>query len=343
AEALEQAHQVDVVVFDKTGTLTLGKPSVTDVLPYNAATEQEVLQLAASVEQLSEHPVAAAIVERARSAGVALLHTDAFQAAPGLGVRATVDGVPVTVGSLNLVRQAGITLNGVTEAAARVLAEQGKTPMAVLRGETLVGLIAVADTLRPESAEAVQRLQGMGVEVAMLTGDTRATAEAIAKQVGITTVLAEVLPGQKAQEVQRLQGQGKRVAMVGDGINDAPALVQADVGIAIGTGTDVALEAADIALMRADVRGVADAIDLSKATIRTIRQNLGWAFGYNVALIPVAAGVLYLVFGHGGVPEGLRWALGDSGLLNPILAAFAMAISSVSVVVNSLRLRGRTR
>jgi Cu+-exporting ATPase len=211
--------------------------------------------------------------------------------------------------------------------------------MAVVREEQVVGVLGVADTVRPESAEAVARLRGMGVEVVMLSGDTRATAEAIAAQVGISRVLAEVMPGQKAEEITRLQAAGKRVAMVGDGINDAPALVQADVGIAIGTGTDVAMEAADITLMRADLRGVGEAIALSKATIRTIRQNLFWAFIYNTALIPVAAGLLYLVFSD-GVPAGwLRYPLGDFGFLNPVMAAGAMALSSVSVVTNSLRLR----
>ena len=223
--------------------------------------------------------------------------------------------------------QAGIELAEDMEAGARELAAQGKTPMFVLQDGVLIGMLAVADAVRPESAEAVARLRAMGVEVVMLTGDSRPTAEAIAAQLGITRVLAEVLPAQKAAEIERLQAEGKRVAMVGDGVNDAPALVQADVGIAIGTGTDVALEAADVALMRADVRSVAAAIRLSRATIRTIRQNLVWAFGYNILLIPVAAGVLYPF-------------LGESGFLNPMLAAFAMALSSVSVVTNSLRLRG---
>ena len=327
AGSLEQAHKVDVAVFDKTGTLTAGRPALTDLLPGAGVSEDDVLMLAASVEQRSEHPIGSAVVEAARERGLALRPVDAFQAAPGFGVRGNVDDASVTVGSLGLVRQAGIDLAGDMEARAQTMAAQGKTTMFVLRDGVVIGLLAVADAVRPESAEAVARLRAMGVEVAMLTGDSRPTAEAIAAQLGITRVLAEVLPAQKAAEIERLQAEGNLVAMVGDGINDAPALVQADVGIAIGTGTDVALEAADVALMQADVRSVAAAIRLSRATIRTIRQNLGWAFGYNVLLIPVAAGVLYPV-------------LGEGGLLNPMIAAFAMAMSSVSVVTNSLRLRG---
>jgi len=339
AEALEQAHKLDVVVFDKTGTLTEGKPRLTDLLPHNGVSEDELLRLAASVERLSEHPLAGAVVAAAVERGLALEEPQGFQAAVGLGVRAMVGVDSITVGSLRLVAQAGIELSGPVQSAARMLAEQGKTAIAVLRSQEIIGLLAVADTVRLESAEAVAQLRAMGVEVAMLTGDTEATANAIARELGIDRVMAEVMPGQKAQEISRLQAEGKRVAMVGDGVNDAPALVQADVGIAIGTGADVALEAADVALMQADVRGVASAVSLSKATMRVIRQNLAWAFGYNVALIPVAAGVLYFVFGSGGVPDGLRWGLGDSGFLNPMLAAVAMAMSSVSVVTNSLRLR----
>ena len=339
AGALEQAHKLDVVIFDKTGTLTEGKPRVTDILAYSGVGEDEVLRLTASVERLSEHPLGGALVDAAKERGLSLAMVELFQAATGLGVRGNVDGESITVGSLRLVRQAGIELDSHVESAAQVLAEQGKTPMAVLRGDELIGLLGVADTVRPESAEAVGALKALGIEVVMLTGDTRVTAEAIAAELGIDRVIAEVMPSQKAEEVARLQAEGKRVAMVGDGVNDAPALVQADVGIAIGTGTDVALEAADVALMQADVRGVATAVALSKATIRTIRQNLAWAFGYNVVLIPVAAGALYLAFGLNGVPDELHWALGDSGFLNPTLAAFAMAMSSVSVVTNSLRLR----
>jgi Cu+-exporting ATPase len=338
AGALEQAHKLDVVVFDKTGTLTVGKPQVTDILA-RGETDAEVLRLAASVEQFSEHPLGGAIVTSAKGRGLTLEKITDFQSVPGLGVRANVDGESITVGSMNLAAQAGVQLDGPAETAARLLAEQGKTPMVVLRGMTLLGVLAVADMVRAESAEAVAQLQALGIDVVMLTGDGEATAKAIASELGIEQVLAEVMPSQKAEQVRRLQAEGKRVAMVGDGVNDAPALAAADVGIAIGTGTDVALETADIALMHADVRGVATSIALSKATMRVIRQNLVWAFGYNVVLIPVAAGGLYLVFGEGGAPESLRWALGDSGFLNPMLAAVAMAMSSVSVVSNSLRLR----
>jgi Cu+-exporting ATPase len=233
----------------------------------------------------------------------------------------------------------GYSLDGLEERAAR-LSQEGKTPMFLGVDGRAAGIIAVADTLKPESRAAVRELRRLGLEVVMLTGDNRRTAGAIAREVGIDRVLAEVLPEHKAGEVKRLQDEGKVVAMVGDGINDAPALAQADVGIAIGTGTDVAMEAADITLMSGDLRGVVTAISLSRRTIKTIRQNLFWAFAYNVALIPVAAGVLYFVFGQGGTPAGLRFFFGDYGFLNPILAALAMATSSVTVVSNSLRLRG---
>ena len=339
AVALEQAHRLQVVVLDKTGTLTQGKPRLTDVVPLNGLSADELLRLAASVERSSEHPIASAIAEGARERGLEPAPAREFRAAPGLGVRARVEGEWVTVGSIQMVQRAGLPLADGIVATATELAGSGKTAMLVLRGEEPVGLLAVADTVRPESAAAVSHLQTLGLEVVMLTGDTQATAQAIATELGIGHVVAGVLPGEKAEEIRRLQAEGKRVAMVGDGVNDAPALAQADVGIAIGTGTDVALETANVALMRADLRGVADAISLSKATLRTIKQNLFWAFFYNTALIPVAAGVLYPIFSGSGVPDGLAWALGDFGFLNPILAALAMAFSSVSVVSNSLRLR----
>lgn len=338
AEALEQAHKLDVVVFDKTGTLTKGEPRVTDVLP-RGVSENELLSLTAAVEQQSEHPIATAVVRAARDRGINFPRASDFQAAPGLGVRASVDVDSITVGGLGLVRGAGIDLGGTAESAVRVLAERGRTPLVVLRNDLVIGILGVADTVRDESAEAVAALKAMGLEVAILSGDIRPVAEGIAAELGIGRVMAEVLPGAKAAEVQRLQKEGKRVAMVGDGVNDAPALTQADVGIAIGSGTDAALEAADVALMTADVRLAGAAVRLSRSTMRTIRQNLAWAFGYNLVLIPVAAGVLHLVFGDGGVPEAWRWALGEHGSLNPMLAAFAMAFSSVSVVTNSLRLK----
>ena len=338
AEALELAHRLDVVVFDKTGTLTQGKPQVTDVLPREVS-EHELLALAAAVELHSEHPLAAAVVQAARDRGITLQRASNFQAAPGLGVRATVDVDSITVGGLVLVREAGITLGGTAESAARVLAERGRTPLVVLRNNMVIGILGIADTLRDESKEAVDALKAMGLEVAILSGDVRPVAESIAAELRIQHVFAEVLPGGKAAEVQRLQQEGRRVAMVGDGVNDAPALTQADVGIAVGSGTDAALEAADVALMTTDVRLAGAAVRLSRSTMRTIRQNLAWAFGYNLLLIPVAAGVLHLLFGNSGVPEAWRWALGEHGFLNPMLAAFAMAFSSVSVVSNSLRLK----
>ena len=338
AESLEQAHRLDIIVFDKTGTLTEGKPQVTEVLPHGVS-EAELLAVAASVEARSEHPVAAAIVRAAADRNLALQPASDFQAAPGLGVRANVEGDSIAIGSVELGRMAGNALSGTAASAAHLLAQQGKTAVVVLRNDSLIGLIAIADTVRPESANAVADLNGMGIEVAMLSGDSEAAANTIAAKLGITNVMAQVLPGGKAAQVQRLQEGGQRVAMVGDGINDAPALAQADVGIAIGAGTDAALEAADVALITSDVRSVKAVVQLSRATMRTIRQNLVWAFGYNVLLIPIAAGVLHLAFGRNGVPESLHWALGDSGFLNPMLAALAMALSSVSVVTNSLRLK----
>ena len=338
AEALELAHRLDVVVFDKTGTLTEGKPQVTDVLAREVS-EHELLALAAAVEFYSEHPLAAAVVQAARDRDITFQRATNFQAAPGLGVRATVDVDSITVGGLALVREAGITLGGTAESAARVLAERGRTPLVVLRNDTVIGILGIADALRNESQEAVRTLKTMGLDVAILSGDVRPVAEGIARELHIEHVLAEVLPGAKAAEIERLQGEHKRVAMVGDGVNDAPALTQADVGVAVGSGTDAALEAADVALMTTDVRLAAAAIRLSRSTMRTIRQNLAWAFGYNLVLIPVAAGVLNILFGDNGVPEAWRWALGEHGFLNPMLAAFAMAFSSVSVVSNSLRLK----
>lgn len=337
AEALERAHKIQVVVLDKTGTLTMGKPSVTDIIT-EGITQDELLRLAASAERGSEHPLAAAMIMEAQERGLKLSEVEDFNARPGFGIEARIDGTRLALGNLALMLEERINLNGM-EAKAQELSLQGKTPMFIATEGEVKGVIAVADTIRPESKAAVRGLQAQGLEVVMLTGDNKRTAEAIAKEIGIDNVVAEVLPGDKANQVKAIQEQGKTVAMVGDGINDAPALVQADIGIAIGTGTDVAMDAADITLVGGDLRGVTTAIGLSKATMRTIKQNLFWAFAYNVALIPIAAGALYPVFAGGGVPEALQPFLGESGFLNPILAAGAMAISSVTVVANSLRLR----
>ena len=345
AEALERSHKIQTVVLDKTGTLTQGKPVVTDLIPAGLARE-ELLRLAASAERGSEHPLGVAIVQGARERGLALEELSGFQALPGHGVTARVIGSTVVVGNLALMQESGLALNGL-EPKAQELALQRKTPMFVAVNGEIAGIIAVADTLKPDSRQAVAAMHQLGLEVVMLTGDNRRTAEAIAEQVGISPnaasgrdrVLAQVLPQDKAAKVRALQAEGKVVAMVGDGINDAPALAQADVGIAIGGGADVAMEAAQVTLMRGDLRGVAEAIALSKATVRTIKQNLFWAFFYNTALIPIAAGALYPLFAAGGVPSALTYVLGDYGFLNPVLAAAAMAISSVTVVSNSLRLR----
>ena len=341
AVALEIAHKVDTVVLDKTGTLTTGKPVVTDLIASDGSrsSEQDLLFLAASAERGSEHPLGEAIVMEAQAQGLRLESVTAFEAIPGRGISAQVNGRAVRFGNLALMEDSGVPVNGLAEQAS-ALAAQGKTPMFLATDGQAVGLIAVADTVKPEAFEGLARLRRMGLEVVMLTGDNVWTAHAIAGQLGVELVEAEVLPQDKAAVIKRLQAEGRVVAMVGDGINDAPALVQADVGLAMGSGTDVAMESADITLVRSDVNGVATALDLSRQTIRTIKQNLFWAFFYNVMLIPVAAGVLYPVFqGVGGVPGGLEFFFGEQGFLNPALAALAMAFSSVAVVTNSLRLR----
>jgi len=337
-EALETAHKIKTIILDKTGTLTQGQPVVTDVVATPGFREEELLMLAASAERGSEHPLGESIVNAAKEKNLALTDATEFNAIPGRGIEAKVTGQKVLLGNLKLMQDQGLSLDGLEEKATR-LSNEGKTPMFLGIDDRAAGIIAVADTLKANSKEVVKELHRLGLEVVMLTGDNRRTAEAIAKQVGIDRALAEVLPEHKAREVKKLQEEGKVVAMVGDGINDAPALAQADVGIAIGTGTDVAMEAASITLISGDLRGVVTAISLSKRTLRTIKQNLFWAFAYNVALIPVAAGVLYFVFGQTGVPSGLQFFLGEYGFLNPILAAGAMAISSVTVVSNSLRLK----
>jgi Cu+-exporting ATPase len=337
-EALEGAHKLDAVVLDKTGTLTKGEPVLTDVVVENDISKEELLRLVASAERSSEHPLGEAIVRGAKDRGVALAEAGAFEAISGGGIRARVDGREVLVGSSRFLSESGVHCDDLV-ARSEALTREGETPIFVAVDGEAAGLVGVADVVRDESREAVDMLHSLGLEVAMLTGDNRRTAEAIARELGVDRVVAEIRPEEKAAEVERLQAEGKRVGMVGDGINDAPALARADVGIAIGTGADVAMEAADLTLISGDVRGVARAIDLSRATVRNIKQNLFWAFAYNVVLIPVAAGILYPLFSDGSVPEALRPVLGEYGFLNPVLAAAAMALSSVTVVSNALRLR----
>jgi len=338
AEALERSHRIDTVLLDKTGTLTRGEPEVIDIIAAPSFSQEEALRLAASVEHGSEHPLGEAMVKAALEKGLDLYPISGFNAIPGHGVEASVKGRKLLLGNLRLMEDRGILLKGLDEEADR-LREKGNTVMLLGVDGEVAGIIALADTVKPHAREAVEALHKMGIEVGMLTGDNRRTAEAIAREVGIDRVLAEVIPEHKAQEVKKLQDDGKVTAMVGDGINDAPALAQADVGIAIGTGTDVAMETGDITLISGDLLGIVAAISLSKRTMRTIKQNLFWAFAYNTALIPVAAGVLYLAFSQGGVPAHLDFVLGEYGFLNPILAAAAMAASSITVVLNSLRLR----
>jgi P-type Cu+ transporter len=324
-EALQRARDVTTVVLDKTGTVTEGRPAVTDLLtaPGSPRSEEEFLRLVASLESSSEHPLAEAIVRHADDRGVPRVESESFDSVTGQGAIGTVDGHAMAVGNDRLMSEYAIDVAPL-RAAADELAGRGRTPMFVAIDGSLAGMIAVADPVRKTSVEAIRRLHGMGMKIVMLTGDNRRTAEAVAREAGIESVIAEVLPDGKVAEVRRLQAEGQIVAMVGDGVNDAPALAQADVGIAMGTGTDIAAEAGDIVLMRGDLRGVASAIHLSRRTLRTMKQNLFWAFLYNTAAIPVAAGVFYPFFGL---------------LLSPILASAAMAFSSVSVVSNSLRLR----
>jgi len=338
AEALERSHKIMTVLLDKTGTLTRGEPKVTDIIAIPSSSQEEVLRLAASAEHGSEHPLGEAIVKAALEKKLEVSPASDFNAIPGHGVEASVEGKKLLLGNLRLIKDRDFLLNGLEEEANRLWLK-GKTVMFLGIDSQVVGIIALADTLKPNAKEALEELHKMGIGVVMLTGDNRRTAEAIAGEVGIDRVLAEVLPDHKAQEVKKLQDEGKVVAMVGDGINDAPALAQADIGIALGTGTDVAMETGDITLISGDLAGIVTAISLSKRTMRTIKQNLFWAFAYNTALIPVAAGVLYLAFGQTGVPSGLHFVLGNYGFLNPILAAVAMAASSITVVSNSLRLR----
>lgn len=322
-EALETTHKINTIIFDKTGTITEGKPTVTDIITAGTVDSDSLLQITASAEKGSEHPLGDAIVKSAEDKGLELYPIEHFESITGQGINATIQGKQLLIGNIRLMQEMDIAVEAVLK-DADTLAAQGKTPMYIALDSKLAGIIAVADVVKPGSAKAVKKLMEMGIEVAMITGDNRRTAEAIAKQVGITRVLSEVLPQDKSGEVKKLQQEGRRVAMVGDGINDAPALVQSDIGIAIGSGTDVAMESADIVLMHSDLMDVVTAIQLSKSTIRNIKQNLFWAFAYNVAGIPLAAGVLHIFGGP---------------LLNPIFAAAAMSLSSVSVLSNALRLR----
>ena len=338
AEALERAHKVNVVLMDKTGTLTRGELAMTDIIPSALSSREEVLRLAASMEHDSEHPLAQAVVRAATVEKQTLDTISDFITIPGKGVEAQTHGAKLNLGNINWMREIGITLGSLEEQANKLFAE-GKTVMFLSRNNQILGIIALADTLKPNIKAVIAGLHELHIETTMITGDNKLTAQAIAQQAGIARVQAEVLPENKAREVKEFQSKGKVVAMVGDGINDAPALAQADVGIAIGTGTDVAMETGDITLISGDLAGLVTAISLSKRTMRTIRQNLFWSFAYNVALIPVAAGVLYFVFRHSGVPAELHFILDEHGFLNPMLAAAAMAASSVTVVSNSLRLR----
>ncbi len=322
-EALETTHNLDTIVFDKTGTLTEGKPIVTDILVTPLITKENLLYYAASGETGSEHPLGEAIVQKSKEENMTLAKPDHFEAIPGHGIRVEIEGKDMYIGNRKLMLEQKIDLSSMEKESDR-LADEGKTPMYLSVDGELAGIIAVADTLKENSMKAVKELRRRGVEVIMITGDNKRTAKAIAKQVGIDSVLSEVLPEDKAEEVKKLQETGKKVAMVGDGINDAPALAQADIGIAVGSGTDVAIESADIVLMRNDLTAVLTAIDLSHATLRNIKQNLFWAFAYNLVGIPVAMGLLYIFGGP---------------LMSPMFAAVAMSFSSVSVLLNALRLR----
>jgi Cu+-exporting ATPase len=323
ADAMEATANLQTIIFDKTGTLTQGEPSVTDVVSLNGQRD-EVLRLAAIAERNSEHPLGEAIVRGAQERGLDVPPAEEFAAIPGQGVEARHNGGTILLGNRKLMDQKGIALDSLLPEAER-LESDGKTAMFVASDGRALGVIAMADTVKPTSARAVQELHRLGLEVAMITGDNRRTAEAIARQVGIDRVLAEVLPQDKAAEVRKLQEQGRRVAMVGDGINDAPALAQADVGIAIGSGTDVAKETGHVILVKDDLLDVVAAIQVARFTMRKVRQNLGWAFGYNTLAIPLGAGVLYPFFAR---------------IVSPELAAFLMAISSLSVTLNAMSMRG---
>jgi len=323
---------------DKTGTLTIGQPMVTDLFPVPPFSEDQVLSLAASVEQNSEHPLARAVTRMAAERRSTLIKVAEFHALPGFGISAVADGHDILLGNDVMMHDNGIDVGGV-RSQVEGFRNAGKTVLFLGVDKKIAGLFAVADTLKPDAMEAISSLKALKLDVVMVTGDNQRSADHIARQAGIDNVIAGVLPENKAREVKSFQDRGHIVAMVGDGINDAPALAQADIGVAIGTGTDVAIEAGDITLMRGDMGGIVTAIALSKRTMSTIKQNLFWAFAYNVLLIPVAAGILYPFFIGTGVPSSLQFILGRYGFLNPMLAALAMAASSVTVVSNSLRLK----
>ena len=323
AEALEITHTINTVVLDKTGTITEGKPQVTDLVPADGVDPRDLLQLAASIEKPSEHPLADAIVARATADGIELIPTDEFEAVPGRGLGAEIGGRLLLAGNPAFMKENGVDVSAL-EAIGDALSADGKTPLYFADGGRPLGLIAVADVIKPTSKAAIEQFRAMGIDVVMLTGDNQRTAEAIRRQLSIDRVVAEVMPQDKEEEIRRIQQTGRKVAMIGDGINDAPALARADVGIAIGAGTDIAIESADIVLMKSDLQDAVTAVQLSRAVIRNIRQNLFWAFAYNTAGIPLAAGVFYSL---------LNWRL------SPIFAAAAMSLSSVSVVSNALRLR----
>ena len=314
---------MDTLCLDKTGTITLGKPIVTNIVCANGMAEREVLQIAASLEKLSEHPLAEAIISEADKKGMEYLKVSEFSQIPGQGISGIVNGSRCLAGNARLLQSNGIS-NEILQKVGDEMAENGKTPLFFAKDNKLIGIIGVADVVKATSRQAIEELENMGIETIMLTGDNIKTATAIQKQVGVKRIVAEVLPQDKEREVRKLQGFGKKVAMVGDGINDAPALARADVGIAIGAGTDIAIESADIVLMKSDLLDVVTAIQLSKSVIRNIKQNLFWAFFYNSIGIPIAAGVFYLSFGI---------------KLSPMIGAFAMSFSSIFVVTNALRLR----
>ena len=337
-DALEEAHKINTLILDKTGTITIGKPVVTDVIAANKGQENEVIRIAAIAERFSEHPLKEAILDKAKELDILVDEPEEFQSHSGLGITAKIDGKSVLIGNQALLDKHKISLNEFEKMAVNYQ-QQGKTTMFIVAEEAVTGLIATHDPVKNNAPETIAQLQNMGLEVHMLSGDNKKTVDSIGQSIGIKSVFANLLPEDKAHQVAIIQAQGRKVAMVGDGINDGPALAQADIGIAIGTGTDVAIEASDITLIDGDLNGIVTALKLSQRTMRTIKQNLFWAFFYNVALIPIAAGILYPLFTTIAPPAFISPILGESGFLNPMMAAAAMAISSVTVVSNSLRLK----